>query len=112
LKQAQLPAWHVVPPLHTVPQTPQLALSVCRSTQDTPHAASPAPHVSWHMPATHCWLPAHCTPQPPQLFGSVCVFAHPAPHADSPAGQLQAPAEQLSPARHAFPHAPQSFALV
>jgi hypothetical protein len=33
--QAQLPLWHVSPPLHTYPdpQPPQLLLSVCSSTQ-------------------------------------------------------------------------------
>jgi hypothetical protein len=33
----QVPAWHVVPPVHALPQLPQLLLSVCSSTHVLPH---------------------------------------------------------------------------
>jgi hypothetical protein len=112
LKQAHVPLWHVVPPVHTVPHPPQFALSVCSFTHEAPHGDSPPVHVSAHMPETHCWLPEHCVPQPPQLSGSVCSSTHAPLHADSPVGHAQAPPVQLSPFAQPMPHWPQSLESV
>jgi hypothetical protein len=40
------------PPLHTVPQVPQLLLSVCVLAHDAPQSCKPDPH--WHALFVHC----------------------------------------------------------
>ena len=42
-----------VPPLHTVPQPPQLLLSLVMSRQLSEHRASPAGQDFWQTPAWH-----------------------------------------------------------
>jgi hypothetical protein len=71
-----LPLWHVVPPLHTMLQPPQLALSLVSSTQYVPQAVKPLLHVSVQSAATQVWLPEQATPQAPQSDLLVCVSTH------------------------------------
>jgi hypothetical protein len=97
------PLMHVLPPLQTVPQLPQLLLSDA---------------VFTHAPLQHDWLP-HAFPHDPQLLGSVLVSTQTLLHAVwlplQPSVHL--PATQLhvefgGPPVHAVPHAPQFFASV
>jgi hypothetical protein len=64
-------------PLHTVPQAPQLNLSVLVSAQMPPHAVSPCGQVWMHEPPEHTALPPagdwQDVPQEPQLPGSPLV---------------------------------------
>jgi hypothetical protein len=53
LSQAQTPAVQLVPAPHTVPQAPQLALSVCSFTHALPHWVSPAVQLSVQVPFAH-----------------------------------------------------------
>lgn len=74
--QAQAPFTHCAPPLHVVPQAPQLALSVCRFTQAFMQFVSGGPtvvaHVCVHLPFKQVGVaPPHATPQAPQLAGLV-----------------------------------------
>jgi len=57
--QAQVPLWQVIPPVQTVPQDPQLALSAFRSTQLPLQQAGVVPAVQ-------------VVPQDPQLVVLVC----------------------------------------
>ena len=57
-QDTQTPAWQLVPLAHTVPQAPQLPLSVCSSTQDVPQAVVPvaqgAQTPAWQLvPSAH-----------------------------------------------------------
>ena len=44
--EAQVPALHICPPVHALPQVPQCALLVSRFTQVPPHTISPAGHIT------------------------------------------------------------------
>jgi len=105
-----------------VPQSPQLFLSLVRSTQPPPHAARP-----WLQPAEHVpWLqtsPAgQRLPHAPQFCTLVASVSQtlppppppiPPPAQDVwPSGHAHVPLTQLPPRAHVVPHFPQSFALV
>jgi hypothetical protein len=65
------------PPVHTVPQEPQLKLSVAVSVHMPPHGFSPWGQVWMHEPAEHTALPPaawQIVPQEPQLTGSTFVL--------------------------------------
>jgi hypothetical protein len=106
-----------------VPHAPQLAASVCVSTQAAPHAVRPVPHSSTHAPERHACIDPHARAQAPQLRASVCTLtSQPFDTAPSqsakPEVQIateQRPAEQvpvaLAGAQRA-PHAPQCVVLV
>lgn len=71
-----MPLQHVRPEPHAVPQAPQLASSLVRSTQVPPQQVSDAPqteppHV--HVPPTHVSPLAQAFPQVPQLAESVWI---------------------------------------
>lgn len=51
----QVPALHVAPEGHALPQEPQLALSVARVTQRAPQGAVPTGHAPMQAPATQFW---------------------------------------------------------
>jgi hypothetical protein len=53
------------PPVHALPQVPQLAPSELRFVQPVVHDESPPAH--WHLPAEHDWPSAHFTPHAPQF---------------------------------------------
>lgn len=57
----------------TLPQAPQLALSVLSSTQMFEHSV---PSQGPHDPAKQLWLAAQAWPQAPQLKGSERRSAH------------------------------------
>jgi len=68
--QPQALPWQIIPPVHTIPQPPQLLLSFCRFTHALPQACRPVPQLGWHVPPEHWRSAPHATPQVPQLFGS------------------------------------------
>jgi hypothetical protein len=67
--QAHAPLSQMSAPPQTSAQKPQLFLSVRRSTQASPHLASPDPHVIEHVPELHTCPPMHMLPHAPQLPG-------------------------------------------
>lgn len=95
-----------MPPLQIVPQLPQLALSVCSSTQVVPHTDWPATGHA-HAPAVHVCALEQTVPQAPQLSGSVAVSVQVPLHTVWPVEQVQTPATQLVPPLHATPQPPQ-----
>ena len=90
-----------------MPQLPQLALLVARSTQVPPQSVVPDGHV--HLPLEHCCPPPHATPQPPQFAGSTDRSTHAPLHSTSGAEQAawQLPALQTCPIAHCLPQVPQ-----
>jgi hypothetical protein len=109
---AQAPLVHVPRAGHAVPQAPQFAALVWRSTQfcmpPIPvHAVSPVLHPMTQLPLMQLLPRPHRLPHAPQLLGSVLVslqrllqVARPPPHA-------QAPAMQLAPVPQTRLHVPQ-----
>ncbi len=79
--------------LQTVPQAPQLDVSVCVSTQEPLQSVVGAEQLVVHAPAAHTWFAPHAAPQAPQLFLSVCVSTH-------------APLQYVYPALHVSWHWP------
>jgi hypothetical protein len=77
--QTQLPAWQLLPPVHTVPQPPQLPLSVPVFT----HVPVGEPVGHPMLPVGHTQVPAlqlppmrHALLHMPQLPGSFIQFTH------------------------------------
>ena len=66
---AQPPLTQVVPDGQTLPQAPQLLLSVVVVTQRPAQSVWPEGH--WQRPAEHTWPVGHTIPQAPQLTASV-----------------------------------------
>lgn len=83
--QPQAPAVQVSPAEHSLPQPPQLALSVLVLVHVVPHTVRPVAHV--HTPLTQVSAPVHAFPHVPQFALSVAVLVHPALHDVSPVGQ-------------------------
>ncbi len=108
----QVPPEHVRGATHAgAPHDPQWAGSVARFTH-VPVAlqyVSPAAHAQ--TPALHDRGDAHGIPQPPQFAGSMDAFTQTPPQRMLPGlpphGTPHAPPEQVIPAVHAIPHAPQ-----
>jgi hypothetical protein len=122
------PQMHVPPAHrlgHTVPQVPQLFLSIIRFTQFGAQQSGPIPFSQvvqsmfpmlvghMHPPFTHTPVP-HEWPHVPQLAESLFRSAQPdvqhespPPHACCEAAQTQLPWEQTSPSPQAWPHTPQ-----
>jgi len=97
-------AWQVVLAPQTLPQLPQLELSLVVSMQAvTPasfgHAVRPMPHVVPHVPLLHDSPEAHALPHPPQFDGSTLVSTHELPHCvvPPPHDEAHAPCEQTCP---------------
>jgi hypothetical protein len=112
VEQTHFPFVHVPPPPHEALQLPQLALSVCRSTQELPlHRLSGGPESvlqsTAHLPLAQTGVPpstVHFVPQAPQLFGSLRIAVHAPPlHSASAAGQAHRPAWQLFDWVHCSP---------
>jgi hypothetical protein len=82
----QLPPWQVCPPMHLVPQVPQLLLSVWGSLQVVPgHGCWPVGH--WQPAPTHTCPLGHTVVQEPQCWVLVCRSVQTPLHATSPAWQ-------------------------
>ena len=108
--QAQRPIVQVWPPAHTVPQAPQLLLSVCELTQLP--LQSVVPVAQPQAPIAHTRPVGQARPQAPQLAASVWVLTHTRPQSVEPVGQRQAPIWQVWPVGQAMPQAPQLALLV
>jgi hypothetical protein len=93
--------------MHAVPQVPQFALFVLRSTQLPLQSTVPAAQVQ--LPPWQTRLPVQIWPQKPQLFLLVCRLTHALPHLASPAEQFgeHVPRLHAYPAMQRFPHMPQ-----
>jgi hypothetical protein len=82
------PLKHCVPPVHFVPQVPQLSGSDWVSVQPMLHALKPVEQVAVHALDEQTWVPVHFVPHAPQLSGSFVV-------------STQAPAQSTAGALHA-----------
>lgn len=80
------------PPLHCMPQLPQLSSLVWASTQAL-RQASPVAHV--HAPAVQVWSVPQALLQAPQCSWFVCPSTHSVPQSRPPFGQVQSPDVQL-----------------
>ena len=114
--QAHTLAWHVIPPAHAVPQTPQWLGSEERSTHvaavPVPHRVCPVGHLQ--TPATHVSVDTQALPQAPQFVRLVCVFTQTGgvPHTWPELMDAQAthdPLTQLELLSHFLPQLPQLF---
>jgi hypothetical protein len=101
-----MPLLHELPPLHCVPQAPQLALSVIGLVHCSPQSVVP-------FGQTH-WLPAHvrpagqALPHAPQFRGLLVVSTHARSQFVSvPQSGAQAPVRQTSGAGQLVPQVPQ-----
>jgi hypothetical protein len=100
-----------------VPQAPQLALFVDKSTQTEPRPTGqldkpPSPHPATQAPSEHVVPRPQPIPQPPQLALSFCGFTHVAPQRRSPAAQAHMPPLHVAPFGHWTPHALQLSVLL
>ncbi len=102
-----MPALQDLPPLHDVPQAPQLVESVSRSAQTPLHRSSPTMHEPWHLPLLHSSLLAQAVPQLPQSAVLVARLTQVPEQLVVPTGQPQAPEVQVAPPLHATPQPPQ-----
>jgi hypothetical protein len=102
--------------VQTVPQLPQLALLLVRSTHWLWHAESPVLQEKPQVPALHVGFPPvgalHTWPQLPQFAGSRLVSAHEPLQLLVPVAQLSVhvPCEQVELLLHAVAQAPQCAA--
>jgi hypothetical protein len=69
IPQPQWPELQIIPPVHTIPQPPQLLPSVLRFTQALAQLCRPVPQLAWHVPPEHA-SELQAVPHAPQLFGS------------------------------------------
>ena len=79
--QAQLPAWHSLPPWQVLLQALQWAASVCRLVSQLvpPSAQLANPGLQAHAPAVHSLLPVQAVVQAPQCWLSDCRLTQTAP---------------------------------
>lgn len=111
----QWPPLHVMPPVQTVPQAPQFALSLLRSLQTRPVPAQSGRfgrHV--HALAVHVAPAWHTVPHALQFFGSLLVSVQ-VPGVHSMIGgapHVHVPVVQILPPVQAMPHMPQSELFV
>jgi len=109
--RAQAPAEQTSFAGQAVPQPPQLAGSLCSSTQaaapPVPQAVSPA--LQPQEPFVHSWEPLQALAQAPQLAALLPRFTHALLQSVSPVAQVdvQTLFEQTSPPRQAMLHPPQ-----
>jgi len=109
----QLELEHTAPGLHALPQLPQWAGSLLRSTSQPSPAwalqlAKPVRHDG--SPLVHFWFGPTGLLQPPQCCGSVLVSAHELPHFVSPEPQLSTqvvPSQIGAAVVHTVVHVPQ-----
>jgi hypothetical protein len=110
--QSQSPLKQASPP-HELLQEPQLAGSLCVSTQASPQRSSGALHTIAHSLSAHDALPlsgaGQATLQPPQFCTSLVVTTQAPLQLVVPTAHesAQVPPEHTLPAEHAWPQAPQ-----
>ena len=94
---------------HALPQRPQLAESVWKSTHAPLHTAvGLGVHATTQAPASQCVVgAAHTWPTVPQFRGSVCKSMQPPAAIVVPGRQMHAPAEQYWSCLHCVPIVPQ-----
>ena len=108
--QAQVPLRQVVPAGHTVPQAPQLPLSVQVSTQATPQNCLDDAPSHTHSTPLQCWPEGQVLPQPPQL--ALSFFGTHTPPQCRSLAHWQVIDAHVSPERQAFAQSPQLAASV
>jgi hypothetical protein len=109
--QVQLPPTQVLPPVHLIPQSPQLSLSEPTLMQEPLQILFGAVQVvpGTQAPPWQVSVAAQALPQVPQLLPSVAVLTHLPEQSVRPPTQEHLPATQLNPAAasHFVPQAPQ-----
>jgi hypothetical protein len=113
LGHAQAPLWQVLPPVHVLPQPPQLLLSVCVSTHALPQRLRLPQLVPHDVPSQVALPPVgtgHAEHEVPHEPVDVLLEQVPL-QSCVPLGQAQALLWQVLPPLHAALHAPQ-FALL
>ena len=114
-EQVQFPPVHVPPAPHPLLHLPQLALSVCTSTQALPQAVSGGPesvvqsvrHLPWAQNGVP-FITEHTLPQLPQLAGSLWIAVHAPPlHTAWSAGHMHMPIWQVLELPQCSPQLPQ-----
>lgn len=99
--------WQVVPPVHVLPQTPQLDPSELVSTHAPAHSVSPGGQLVVHAPPAQTRPVPHAAPQEPQLAGSLAVSVQTPPQSVAPPVHAQTPALHSCPPVQAAPQEPQ-----
>jgi hypothetical protein len=112
--QLHMPATHVLPPLHGVPQAPQLLSSVRVFVQTPRHDVSLGGHVATQAPVMQKGVAiGQMLPQPalpvPQLFGSAAVSTQTPLQSVSPAGHAHWPFLHCCVWAQVIPQPPQFF---
>jgi hypothetical protein len=109
LSQRHCPLLQTLPPVHALPQAPQLVLLVCKSAQLLPHSVWPLVGQV-HAPNEHCVPAGHALSQAPQCW----LLVHTSTHALALAQyscvepeQSQPPKLQTSVALHFVSQLPQ-----
>jgi hypothetical protein len=109
LVHAHAPPAHACPVGHLLPHPPQLAASVCVSTQAPRQTVFPAGQT--HCPPLQTWAPLQALPQVPQFAVSVWRLVQELPHRFGVVVVLvqskQALFWQIAVLPHVFPQAPQ-----
>jgi hypothetical protein len=104
---AQTPAWHVLFPLQTLPQVPQLLESVWRSVQ-TPGVQAKKPAAHWHCRLTQSSVAAsQAWSQDPQCSGFCVMSSQPLPQSRVPLGHAHVPPEHWVPPVQTVVQSPQ-----
>lgn len=101
-------------PLQSMPQPPQLSLSVCRSLHPSGQLVCPELQTTTHAPFVHAVPLAQTWPHVPQFDRSVWTSTHAPLQLVCPPEQTskQLPPEQICPFAHTLPQPPQLVALV
>lgn len=110
--QPHPPLAQPIPPVHTMPQPPQLLVLFEVLTQDPLQSVVPAGHETVHLLMLHTWVEVQAVPHMPQLAGSLVVFTHTPLQFVVPGGHPQTPPEHAKPAAQAFPQPPQLLGSV
>jgi hypothetical protein len=95
-----------------VPQAPQLASELARSTQAPPQLTRLGAHTRPQIPALQTDPAAQLLPQAPQFMGSLRWSTQVVPQGLVPVGQEQTPPLHCLPPLQAVPQAPQWALLV
>jgi hypothetical protein len=94
--------------VHALPHLPQLALSVCNSTQEPLQLTVPAsPQSAAHAPRAQNCLLVQVVPHIPQLEGSVARLTHAPLQSKRLAEHWHTPATHVLPPVHVMPQLPQ-----
>jgi len=107
---AHLPYTHPLPPVHLLPQAPQLVGSDWRLTHTVPQQTCAVGHPQGlHLPALHVDPVKQALPHVPQFKVSLLVLTHLPAQLVSPRMQEHAPVMQVNPAvvSHLVPQVPQ-----